>query len=101
MKLFLMLLIALTYIFFNSLMAYPGKVTIQYPSPGKYGTGMTFDGKNLWLADHLQDKLFCIDPQTGRVKKEIPTPGFWPMGLAWDGKNLWNVDWEVLIIDKK
>ncbi len=92
MKISIILHFLLTFGFFTFLTAFPGKIISQFPAPGRYGTGMTFDGKNLWVADHQQDKLFCIDPQNGVVKKEIPAPGFWPMGLAWDGKNLWNVD---------
>lgn len=76
----------------NYLIAYPGKIITQFPAPGSYGTGLTFDGQNLWMADHQLDKLICVDPRSGKILKQIPAPGFWPMGLAWDGKNLWNVD---------
>jgi len=72
--------------------AYPGKVVKEFNAPGKFCTGMTFDGKYLWAADYKADKLFKIDPDNGKIISTIPSPGFWPMGLAWDGKHLWNVD---------
>ena len=80
-------------IFFTvSLFGYPGKVLKQFQAPGKFCTGLTFDGKYLWVADYKTDQIFKIDPANGKVLHKIPTPGFWPMGLAWDGKYLWNVD---------
>jgi transglutaminase-like putative cysteine protease/sugar lactone lactonase YvrE len=72
--------------------SYPGRVLRALKAPYGHSTGLTFDGKNLWVADHKEDKLICINPRDGAVVREIPSPGFWPMGLAWDGKYLWNVD---------
>lgn len=79
-------------IFAAGLWAYPGKVVQQFAAPGRFSTGLTFDGQHLWMADYKADKLFCISPQDGHLIRSIPSPGFWPMGLAWDGKYLWNVD---------
>ncbi len=73
-------------------MAYPGAVVDSIQTLHSCPTGLTFDGENLWVADHKADKLTCVDPGTGAVLREIPSPGFWPMGLAWDGQYLWNVD---------
>ena len=84
--------IFLLLILFTNAISHPGKVIKDFPSPGKYSTGMTFDGKYLWLADYHDDKLYVINPENGQVIRSIPSPGFWPMGLAWDGKNIWNVD---------
>ncbi len=72
--------------------SYPGKVLKAVKAPYSCSTGLAFDGTNLWVADHKQDKLVCVNPANGSVLREIPSPGFWPMGLAWDGKSLWNVD---------
>ncbi len=71
---------------------YPGKVLRAVKAPFAHSTGLTWDGQHLWVADHRQDKLICLDPENGAVLREIPSPGFWPMGLAWDGTYLWNVD---------
>jgi len=81
-------------IFFISALsfAYPGKVKKELNTPGHFTTGLTFDGKYLWTADRKDDKLYCINPETGEVIRSIPSPAYWPMGLAWDGKTLWNAD---------
>ncbi|HIE15801.1 MAG TPA: transglutaminase [Bacteroidales bacterium] len=74
------------------LYAFPGKVQKSFDTPGQFATGMSFDGKKLWIADRKTDKLYCIDPTNGRVERTIPAPAYWPMGLAFDGKYLWNAD---------
>jgi glutamine cyclotransferase len=81
-------------LFFQNLHAYPGKVIRSFPLPGKFCTGLTYDGHYLWVADYQADKIYKIDPATGALLCQIPSPGFWPMGLAWDGKCLWNADKE-------
>lgn len=72
--------------------AHPGEVLESFTAPGKFCTGMTFDGTHLWVADYKTDKLYKIDVETGEIKSKISSPGFWPKGLAWDGEYLWNVD---------
>ena len=76
----------------NVIFAFPGKVVKTLNAPYYFSTGLTYDGKNLWVADYKTDKLVCLDQSSGKVVREIPSPGFWPMGLAWDGKYLWNID---------
>ncbi|MEA3445008.1 MAG: transglutaminase domain-containing protein [Bacteroidota bacterium] len=71
---------------------YTGEVVKKISCPAKHSTGLTFDGKNLWMADRETDKIYCIDPATGNVLRHIESPAYWPMGLAWDGTNLWNAD---------
>lgn len=77
---------------FRNLHAYPGKVVKSYPLPGKFCTGLTFDGSYLWVADYKTDLIYKLDPASGAIVHQISSPGFWPMGLAWDGQCLWNVD---------
>ncbi len=72
--------------------AYPGKVQKSFKFQGQFVTGMSFDGKNLWIADRKADKLFCVNPADGKVIRSISSPAYWPMGLAYDGKYLWNAD---------
>ncbi|MBN2377198.1 MAG: hypothetical protein JXD22_12400 [Sedimentisphaerales bacterium] len=74
------------------LIAHPGKVVRTLDAPGRFCTGMAFDGEFLWVADYKADKLFKVNIETGEVIGSIPSPGFWPMGLAWDGEYFWNVD---------
>ena len=86
------LFIASIILFPDLLLAYTGEVIQSFNTPGKFPTGMTFDGENLWLADRKADKLFCINPKNGKVIRSIPSPAYWPTGLAWDGEALWNAD---------
>jgi hypothetical protein len=72
--------------------AFPGQVTQTFDLPGKYCTGITFDGKNIWVADRKTDLLYCLDPNTGAVLRTLQSPGYWPLALAWDGSALWNSD---------
>jgi hypothetical protein len=87
-----LMIYAVLLLFVSLMYGYPGKIVKEYPAPAAHSTGMTFDGKYLWVADHKEDSLYCLDPKTGKVQRSIPSPGFWPMGLAWDGTSLWNVD---------
>lgn len=64
----------------------------SFPTPGPSPSGMTWDGKYLWIADMKVHKIFKVSPKDGSIKSSIPSPGLWPVGLAWDGKNLWCVD---------
>ena len=72
--------------------SYTGEVIKSFDTPGHFPTGLTFDGKNIWLADYKTDKLYCINPETGKVIRSIPAPAYYPEGLAWDGEALWNAD---------
>lgn len=92
---FLFFFIALT---FNLSFSVPGDIVSSFPSPGTCPTGLTFDGKYLWVADHKTDTLYQIDPKNGEIKNSLSSPGFRPSGLAWDGKYLWNVDLEENLI---
>ncbi|MFQ6070934.1 MAG: transglutaminase domain-containing protein [Candidatus Aminicenantales bacterium] len=85
----------LTFLFLLLLIPLWGKVgdiLKVIPTPGPCPTGMTFDGKNLWLADSFTDRIYKIDPESGKVLKSFESPGFRPQGLAWDGKYLWHID---------
>ncbi len=72
--------------------AQTGKIIKDFKTPGKYPTGICFDGKNIWQADRETDKIYCTNSETGEIIREIESPAYWPMGLAWDGKYLWNAD---------
>jgi sugar lactone lactonase YvrE len=72
--------------------AYPGQILKSFELPGKYCTGITFDGKNLWITDRKTDLLYCLDPSSGAVIRTLQSPGYWPLALAWDGTALWNSD---------
>lgn len=69
-----------------------GDILKVIKTPGPCPTGLAFDGKNLWLADSFTDKIYKIDPESGKIIKSFDSPGYQPEGLAWDGKNLWHID---------
>jgi len=87
-----LLAILLCLLFVSPVSATVGKAKQTFPTPAQHPTGMTFDGKYIWLADAQTYQLYQINPQNGRVVKKIKSPGFDPRGLAWDGKLLWCVD---------
>lgn len=68
-----------------------GDVIKAYPTPATCPTGLTWDGKLLWLADLKTDSLYAIDPSDGRITLGMPAPTFKPLGLAFDGEQLWCV----------
>jgi len=86
------ILIALLIINSCNLSAYPGEVLKSFDLPGKYCTGMTFDGTNIWVADRKTDLIYCVDPETGKIIRSLQSPGYWPLAMTWDGTSLWNAD---------
>ncbi|MBN2475427.1 MAG: hypothetical protein JXB62_12520 [Pirellulales bacterium] len=74
------------------LLADPGDVVKQFPTPGRCPTGLTFHGKSLWLADRRTDLLYRIDPADGHVVESLPAPGYQIEGLTSDGELLWVLD---------
>ena len=78
----------------NLVFGTPGDIVVSFPAPGQCSTGLTFDGKALWLSDRFSDSLYAINPETGIVMQTMEAPGYIPLGLAWDGKYLWCIDGE-------
>ncbi len=74
--------------------AMTGDKLASVPTPGPCPTGLTFDGKHLWIADRFTDSLYAVDPKSGNVAKTIPAPGFVTLGLTFDGEALWCIDGE-------
>ncbi|MBN2601155.1 MAG: hypothetical protein JXR87_04105, partial [Candidatus Marinimicrobia bacterium] len=56
------------------LSAFTGEIVREFNAPGTCPTGLTYDGKHLWLADRKADKLFCIDPKSGKVVRSLDSP---------------------------
>jgi len=75
-----------------------GDIEREFFTPGSCPTGLTFDGKSLWLADRKTDSLYRISIKDGAVEKAIPAPGFQVEGLTWDGAYLWVLDVEEGVI---
>jgi DNA-binding beta-propeller fold protein YncE len=72
--------------------ASPGEVVTFLPSPGDCPTGLTWSGRDLWIADECQGRLYKIDSHSAQVINFISSPGSEPSGLAWDGNCLWITD---------
>jgi len=66
-----------------SLTAGPGDVIKKMAAPSPCATGMAFDGKTFWTADRKTDKLYQIDPASGKVLTTLAAPGYFCTGLAW------------------
>lgn len=71
-----------------------GDIVKQLPAPGSCPTGLTFDGKYLWLADRKSDSLYKIDPENGSIIEAIEAPGFQVEGLTMEEDLLWVLDVE-------
>jgi transglutaminase-like putative cysteine protease/sugar lactone lactonase YvrE len=69
-----------------------GTADRTFDTPGSHPAGLEFDGRNLWMADHMNHKIYRLDPETGTVTGELEAPAFDPRGIAWDGELLWCAD---------
>jgi hypothetical protein len=62
----------------------------SFTSPGSRPSGLTWDGRNLWMVDNLRN-LYKMDA-AGNVITSFPVLGFSDdRGLTWDGTGLWIV----------
>ena len=77
-----------------------GDVAAQFATPGNCPTGLTFDGKYLWMADRKSDSLYQIDPSDGSVVRAIEAPGYRIAGLTMQDAFLWALDVEENMIFK-
>jgi len=82
----------------SGLSAATGDIETAFPAPDRCPTGLTFDGKNLWLADRKSDSLYQIDPDNGGVIKTIDAPGYHVAGLTFDSRYLWVLDLEENLV---
>ncbi len=57
------------------LVGYDGKLKRTLETEADRGSGIGFDGKNLWLASTYNRKTLEIDPQTGKTLRSFDTPG--------------------------
>jgi len=61
-----------------------------FPAPGTRLCGMAWDGAALWHSDADTERLYRINPSSGRVTAEIPCPAV-RTDLAYDGTYLWQI----------
>ncbi|MBU7036036.1 MAG: hypothetical protein HXS49_12660, partial [Theionarchaea archaeon] len=70
-------------------------VVRNLPLPCVEAAGLTYDGKDFWVADYSKRTVYKISPE-GDVLNSYETPYSTPWGLAWDGKYLWIRDNSLL-----
>jgi glutamine cyclotransferase len=75
-------------------------VVNEFDLPYGTSTGLTYDGKSLWVSSAEEQQITAIDKKTGEVLKSFKSPGHSPWGLAWDGDYLWIVDYSTLKLYK-
>ncbi len=61
----------------------------KIPSPATSPTGLTFDGKYLWVSDSSSSMIYKISANDGKVFEVFVSPIEKPSGLAWDCSGLW------------
>jgi hypothetical protein len=72
-----------------------GTTINSFPSPATGPTGITWDGKYLWIADRIKDEIYMVEPHTGLVIIVMESPGEYSRGLTYDKENLWVVDYQT------
>lgn len=61
----------------------------RFPSPGEMPSGIAFDGKDLWVSDATESKIFKVSTDNGTVLAEYNSPIKVPTDLTWDYENIW------------
>ena len=64
------------------------RVISSFPSPGPSPQGLAWDGKNLWVVDDSTNRIYKIEPNTGKTLLSFEAPSRKPKGLTWDGNYL-------------
>ncbi|MFH0778665.1 MAG: transglutaminase domain-containing protein [Candidatus Eisenbacteria bacterium] len=54
--------------------AYTGEVSRDFDSPSRYATGLTWDGKHLWICDWMEAKAFEVEPGSGKPVGSLELP---------------------------
>jgi len=74
-----------------------------FPAPGSHLCGLAWDGKYLWHSDGDTERIYRIDPASGRVSGEVPCPAV-RTDLAHDGTYLWQIAGHpkrIVVLDPK
>ena len=71
-----------------------GQVLGTIPAPGKGGdSGMAWAEGMLWVGQHRERKIHCIDPNTGEILRTIESDRF-VTGVSFVDGELWHGTWE-------
>jgi len=68
-----------------------GNLLKSLPSPTDNPSGIAFDGKNLWVSDEVESKIYNVSIDDGHVIRFIDSPIKHPTDLSWGNKRLWVV----------
>lgn len=74
------------------LVAYTGDVLRGFATASDRGSGITDDGRNLWIASTYSREILRVDRETGATLAAFPTPGAGQTGahgLEWRDGTLW------------
>ncbi|KPJ60029.1 MAG: hypothetical protein AMJ46_08850 [Latescibacteria bacterium DG_63] len=63
--------------------AYTGQVSEELKAPCLYATGLTWDGKHLWVCDWKEACAFEVDPSTGELISSVELPCLRPQDIAY------------------
>jgi glutamine cyclotransferase len=71
-----------------------GKLLGTIPAPGNGGdSGMAWAEGTLWVGQHRERKIHCVDPKTGKILRTIESDRF-VTGVSWVDGELWHATWE-------
>jgi glutamine cyclotransferase len=71
-----------------------GQVLNTIPAPGKgRDSGLAWAEGMLWVGQHRDRQILCIDPDTGEVLRSIESDRF-VTGVSWVDGELWHATWE-------
>jgi len=75
--------------FFSKFAPTNGSVVASFPPPVSNPTGLTFDGRYLWLSESDGHQLLKMDPNTLSILQTINKEPYFSYDLAWGGGALW------------
>lgn len=61
----------------------------KFSSPGDTPSGLAYDGKDLWVSDSTESKIYKVSTEDGTVLAEYNSPIKVPTDLTWDRENIW------------
>lgn len=74
--------------------AQTGRVLRTIPAPGKgKDSGLAWAEGALWVGQHRERKIHCIDPSSGEILKTIESDRY-VTGVSWVDGELWHGTWE-------
>jgi transglutaminase-like putative cysteine protease len=59
-----------------------GKALDRFPQPGVGLENITVTASGLWVCDHTEQTVYCLDPDSGTIRFSVLTPFPSPTGIA-------------------